>query len=479
MTEAGGGGGSHVLTVFEAEAMVEQLQIFDIKSIGSPKWLAQHEYLEKLNVQSHVNVQDETDDFVSEALISFQKLPILVHELIAVEVWRERVYPELVEMDFVEKSSMTAYIVRYHEATVISLLECILFDRESVEACEDSVLDLMDYCYRHILYLVSLPEYDPDEDVPLTTKAALEQTSQEQLDDQIKGLPFDIATKAVSIMRYLVDHHSALPLSCITRMVNTHDLPCTMVPLVARSPWDRRKEDGTLQRYVDGAWADVEPGDLHKLTKTQAQAWLALYTLIQDPEIRKKYNINSHNKEELLRLRAFFTDVLLDQIPVLNELRRTLEELSLMEPAAAESVMILEQLPEIREHLMKVNAKKWRKLAEFQKATVFCADKATLQAQAQRLAGTYDLDMLESLLPEDPKCAACGEVATFRCSRCKNEWYCRRQCQVESWKKHKKMCNLLHDSLQEVKLCTPVDNPGDPSNYRRALEGMSKIGAVH
>ena len=42
------------------------------------------------------------------------------------------------------------------------------------------------------------------------------------------------------------------------------------------------------------------------------------------------------------------------------------------------------------------------------------------------LADTYNLDVLESLITEPPKCAVCGEVAGKRCSRCQNEWYCRR-----------------------------------------------------
>ena len=45
------GAGGSVLTPFEAEAYVEQLEIFDMKSIGNAKWLQQHEFLEKLNVQ--------------------------------------------------------------------------------------------------------------------------------------------------------------------------------------------------------------------------------------------------------------------------------------------------------------------------------------------------------------------------------------------------------------------------------------------
>jgi hypothetical protein len=39
------------------------------------------------------------------------QLAVLVHELISIQVWRQHVYPQLVELDFVAKSSMTAYMV--------------------------------------------------------------------------------------------------------------------------------------------------------------------------------------------------------------------------------------------------------------------------------------------------------------------------------------------------------------------------------
>ena len=41
-------------------------------------------------------------------------------------------------------------------------------------------------------------------------------------------------------------------------------------------------------------------------------------------------------------------------------------------------------------------------------------------------AETYNFDVMEGLLSDPPKCANCGEPASKRCSRCQNEWYCRR-----------------------------------------------------
>lgn len=54
----------------------------------------------------------------------------------------------------------------------------------------------------------------------------------------------------------------------------------------------------------------------------------------------------------------------------------------------------------------------------------------------------YGSDVYEQFM-EDPKCAECGEVASQRCSKCKSEWYCSRECQIKRWKQHKEMCAVL------------------------------------
>ncbi len=57
--------------------------------------------------------------------------------------------------------------------------------------------------------------------------------------------------------------------------------------------------------------------------------------------------------------------------------------------------------------------------------------------------GRGDADAFEHPLLPPPRCVTCGELATKRCSRCRQEWYCRRECQVNHWPKHKKACDLF------------------------------------
>merc|ERR1712010_54252 len=96
MTGISGG----VLDVYEAES----LEPTTPNDVGSSAWLEQHRALDRLNVQAHHNVVSQTDEFVIEALISFDKLPVLVHELILIETWKHMCMPLLKE-DFASTKS--------------------------------------------------------------------------------------------------------------------------------------------------------------------------------------------------------------------------------------------------------------------------------------------------------------------------------------------------------------------------------------
>ena len=143
-------------------------------------------------------------------------------------------------------------------------------------------------------------------------------------------------------------------------------------------------------------------------------------------------------------------ETLVDQLPNLVDLLRYLEELGLM--AAPQDSMVskmalgIEQIPEIYETI--IESINWDVLVKLHRETLWNESMEVRQATAQRLAQMYNFDDLEALL-DDPKCAKCGNVASQRCSRCKNEWYCSRPCQVGSWKAHKGVCDVLCDDQQD------------------------------
>ena len=75
--------------------------------------------------------------------------------------------------------------------------------------------------------------------------------------------------------------------------------------------------------------------------------------LFLNPDVRSKYELNSYRKQNLLRLRKFINEVVIDQIPVLGELLRSLEELSMMGDSLPFKIssFVIQQLPEIQDKI--------------------------------------------------------------------------------------------------------------------------------
>eukprot|EP01112_Ceratiomyxa_fruticulosa_P000837 TRINITY_DN10774_c0_g1_i1.p1 TRINITY_DN10774_c0_g1~~TRINITY_DN10774_c0_g1_i1.p1 ORF type:complete len:164 (-),score=44.56 TRINITY_DN10774_c0_g1_i1:17-481(-) len=66
--------------------------------------------------------------------------------------------------------------------------------------------------------------------------------------------------------------------------------------------------------------------------------------------------------------------------------------------------------------------------------------------EMQRLM--QNIDQIEQFLPP-AKCAWCGKPAPKKCSRCKNEWYCERECQVKAWPRHKNVCDIISRDMKK------------------------------
>lgn len=263
----------------------------------------------------------------------------------------------------------------------------------------------------------------------------------QELQKQAEMMEFEISLKALSVLRYITDCVDSLSLSTLNRMLATHNLPCLLVELLEHSPWSRR-EGGKLQHFESGRWQTVAPSEHQKLNKLDGQVWIALYNLLLSPEARTRYCLTSFAKGQLLKLQAFLTDTLLDQLPNLADLKGFLAHLALVETQPPKKDLVLEQIPEIWDRLERENKGKWQAIAKHQLQHVFSLSEKDLRQQAQRWAETYRLDVLEAVAPERPRCAYCSAEASKRCSRCQKVWYCCRECQVKDWEKHGKMCVL-------------------------------------
>jgi hypothetical protein len=428
---------SDPVTPFEAEAIIQDLKRFPLEAVGTAAWNKQHGHLERLNVQAHRQAKDATDEFIVDYLTSLDMIPTLVYSLVAIELWKEKVFP-LVKEHVCQFSALRSYVPLYHEATLINLLECVMFHRTSVEAAGDSIIDLIDYCYRKLAYLCGTPNkelYTRYKDA----KEAAERSDLQLIESQHLDTQFQVGMCALSVVRFLTDHRPVMPLSATTRLLDTSDFLLVLCPLLDKAPWVRKNAAGAVMKYDQQEWQIVDEEDFGKLPGLQVQVLLAIHNLVLDPECRARYQLTSFRKDTLLRIRRFLNEVVFDQVPPLANLLRTLEELSIQgQFNGGEDVrstpFVVELIAEIHETLVQTYEGRYAEIAEEQKKSVF------VQETQAELRGMCDL----FAMPDEVStvCAYCRADATERCSRCKQEWYCSRECQVKHWKTHKPLCDV-------------------------------------
>jgi hypothetical protein len=77
---------------------------------------------------------------------------LLLQDLLVITAWKAKVFPHLADR-ISPNSSMRAYFVLYHEASVVNLLEILFYSKAALFAAGDLLLDLVDYCHRKMCYL--------------------------------------------------------------------------------------------------------------------------------------------------------------------------------------------------------------------------------------------------------------------------------------------------------------------------------------
>jgi len=300
-------------------------------------------------------------------------------------------------------------------------------------------MELADYCYRRLAFLTTIdPETVGEGEA---TSEALEEEAITTLNRQHLNIQFGVGISALTLVRFLTENTAALPLGVLTRLLEEQDVLYLLVALLEQPPW-RRARKGKMEKFSEGRWSVVDPSDFAKLSKTEAQVWLAINNLMCDVECRKKYNWDEHKKANVSKLTKFMNEVLLDQLPLLADLRRTLDQINIMQPPeAAGSALLIEQVPEMRTQLL-ASIGDPNEMARHIISRHLVMSAEDKRQELARLAQVYGANDFEEFM-EDPKCSACGKPAEKRCSRCKSEWYCGRECQVGAWKKHKPLCDVL------------------------------------
>ncbi|KAH6569529.1 hypothetical protein BASA60_008179 [Batrachochytrium salamandrivorans] len=437
---------SEYLSAFEAERLVESIVKLDISEFGSPKWERQHEIVEKLNIQAHCNLKANNEEYVTQALIVSGKISNLVHNLLITNMWKKNALPHLIE-HISAHDSLKAYFMVFSEASLANLIQVLLFDREACKQVGENMVHLVDYLVGKVIYLCTLSNVN--QPTPKSVSEYNSITEREWNQRNLSDMDFSIAISALASLRYITDTVDSLGLSILNRILLKQDM-CLfkarprLVVLLERAPWMRKVETqgGCIQRYQDGQWKKIKNDDINLLGQVEAQVWLSLYNLMMDRECRRIYTYTKHNQRIVLRLKDFMDEILMDQLSILSDLKRYLEELTMMEVPEASTMPTFSGIEVIPDAVAEVLD--WKEYAMIQKQTLFGQSTSqTRQASLERLARVYDFDDLD-ILAEQPMCNKCGNPATQRCSKCRSEWYCSRQCQVKAWKGHKSICDVLH-----------------------------------
>lgn len=158
----------------------------------------------------------------------------------------------------------------------------------------------------------------------------------------------------------------------------------------------------------------------------------------------KNYEFHNQNIISLLRVQKYLTPNVIDFCSPLADLAQFLSQVQMSPPEPTKRAgLIIEAEPEVRDQLDQLYKTNYPALAKHSMKTWLNPSNDQIMKEAKDFMATWDFDKLEQLIDEIPKCEKCGAEATNRCGKCKRSWYCRRQCQVEDWSDHKKICALL------------------------------------
>ncbi|XP_046646929.1 zinc finger MYND domain-containing protein 10-like isoform X3 [Daphnia pulicaria] len=376
----------------------------------------------------------------------------------------------------------------YHEGAVISLLELLLYHSAACEALGDSIVDLLDYCHRTLLRSAAASASSRNHpslaDSPIL----------KHLD--VSHLEANIAIRCIAILRFLAGHADNLSEIVTSRMLTTTDVPLLAVQLLMdQQPWIRRvrrqsdgddesgsrnDDDEMLEIYDNGQWrrcshdeaSGSSGGQIHPVA---AHLWLLLLSLLMSPVAPRKYDLNDFRCQQLLKLRSSLNPYVIDQIPPLAEFEQWLVQLSIVgahqvwrhSGSSLQKPFILELVAEMRQLMLKQLAAEWTAILDGQRQ--FLSDESP--ETIHRLAAIYDPEHLEATFDHctsrhtttepttttsaaaaadaagrqtniagSSTCTLCAKPALHRCSRCRRQHYCSKECQVADWPNHNSDC---------------------------------------
>lgn len=167
-----------------------------------------------------------------------------------------------------------------------------------------------------------------------------------EIQDSMYETMYRTAIASVSLSRYICENANELGPSLLSRVLEVHDFPLLMIPLIEEPPWTRRRLAITRSTGVgknapstkmtwekldeNNSWMEVPSTDLLRLTTLEGQPWLSIFHLTTSKVCRESYGLDEYRKSQLMRLRKYIHETLVDQLPVLVDVARYLDELCIL-----------------------------------------------------------------------------------------------------------------------------------------------------
>jgi len=421
------------LSCWEVDTFVDQLNDFGLEEVGTKEWFNKSEHFFNLRHVALLEASADVEERVKAAFENFDKLPVLVRQIVTLSVWKDEVLPRLLSFSPPPKHVFPVYMVLFYEVSAVSLLQTLLFHSSMFDQIGDTYNDLIDYAAAQVISLNPKSPLNVDH-VVTPTEDALEEINRSK-----EIMKFHNGAQCLSVLRYIVENLKSLPLSASTRIYTTHDLPIALTHLLDSEIFTRRVGK-KVYKFQESEWKEWSP-DLPPLSQSECQAWLLLRQLMCNETCASIYEFTNYRKEVLSKVIKHLHESVVDQVSPLVDLKQWISQMisvSMPPSKTVDSPLIVEITDDYKTVILEKYEGKWDDIAKERSKLMLYASQEEIKRLATTISGCFN--SLEQFVEKSHNCSFCFARAEKKCSKCKMVWYCTRDCQVKHWKVHKKVC---------------------------------------
>lgn len=355
------------LSKSEIEHFVENLKEYPIEEVGSPAWLQQMMNIEKLNVCAHVQAASNQFEQVVDTINTFDKFIVLVHELLAAELWIKNCLPEI-KAKSPQFAFARIFMAERSMTTLLNLIELIVFHPDELPS--EGLLPLIDYCNRKMAVLANLD---------------LSELTAKEVPEERKAL-FSLGFSCLSIIWCMASAND-IALSVTKRLVAEDDVVLTLCELIMKQPW-RTVKGGKVTKWTNGELKQLTSAESQRVCPPEAHAWTALQQLLE-PRCLEMTKWNEHRKNIILQVEGMLSEVLIDQLPPLTGLRRVLQWLKVNEIPTPKFSAVVEQYPAMMAEFDQ--QRDWKAVTQKSLKSYFDINPTILQKEMLNISELFEI----------------------------------------------------------------------------------------